>query len=205
MKNFWDKTAPIYNLFLYQDQKAYQKMYALIRLKVKDKKVLELATGTGLIARNIVDICKSVDASDGSVKMIEQAKNNNDSSQIHFSIQDMYCLPYLDHCYDVVIIANALHIIDKPQLALQEAKRVLKEDGLLIAPTFTHANNSFFGNVKASFMKKLGFPLYHKWSTQDYLLFLEKQGWQVEKSQVIQASFPLTYVECKKEVNNNEI
>ncbi len=198
MKNFWDKTAHIYNLFMYQDQKAYQKMYALIRLKVKDKKVLELATGTGLIARNIVDVSNYVDASDSSSKMIEQAKKNNSSTQIHFSVQDMYCLPYLDHSYDVVIIANALHIIDRPQRALQEAKRVLKEDGLLIVPTFTHANNSFFGKVKASFMKKLGFPLYQKWSTQDYLLFLEKQGWKVEKSQVIKASFPLIYVECKK-------
>ena len=52
---------------------------------------------------------------DGSVKMNEQAKNNNSSTQIHFSVQDMYCLLYLDHSYDVVIIANALYIIDRPQ------------------------------------------------------------------------------------------
>ena len=39
----------------------------------------------------------------------------------------------------MVIVSNALHIIPQPEKALQEIKRVLKDDGVLIAPTFTHA------------------------------------------------------------------
>ena len=197
-ESFWDKTAKFYSLFVYQDHKAYEKLFALIRPKVKKRYVLELATGNGVIAKNIADVTKKIEASDGSVKIIKQAKKNNPFTHLHFSVQDFYTLPYKEETFDVVIIANALHIIDHPEKVLYEIKRVLKKDGLLIAPTFTHANHSLMGKVKASFMKKLGFPLYHKWSTQDYLLFLENQGWQIEKSQVIKASFPLTYVECKK-------
>ena len=37
---------------------------------------------------------------------------------------------------------------------------VLKDDGVLIAPTFTHAGNSFSGKVRAFFMKLAGFPLH---------------------------------------------
>ena len=44
-----------------------------------------------------------------------------------------------------------LHIVPQPENALQEIKRVLKEDGVLIAPTFTHAGNSFSGRVNAFF------------------------------------------------------
>lgn len=54
------------------------------------------------------------------------------------------------------------------------------------------------GNVKAFFMKLVGFRQYSKWSSESYLDFLREQGWTVQKSEVLQASFPLTYVECRK-------
>ena len=76
---------------------------------------------------------------------------------------------------------------------------MLKDDGVLIAPTFTHAGNDFLGNVKAFFMKLVGFRQYSKWSSESYLDFLREQGWTVQKSEVLKASFPLTYVECEKE------
>ena len=82
--------------------------------------------------------------------------------------------------------------------ALQEIKRVLKEDGVLIAPTFTHAGNSFSGKVKAFFMKLAGFPLHSRWTSEEYLRFLRQNGWTVRKSAVLKASFPLTYAECVK-------
>ena len=65
----------------------------------------------------------------------------------------MFRLPYAEESFDVVIVSNALHIVPQPEKALQEIKRVLKDDGVLIAPTFTHAGNSFSGKVRAFFMK----------------------------------------------------
>ena len=50
-KNFWDRNARIYTRFMRKDRAAYETMYALIRPVVKAKTVLELATGTGLIAK----------------------------------------------------------------------------------------------------------------------------------------------------------
>ena len=49
-KNFWDRNAGRYDHFMQKDGAAYEKMYALLRPVVKAKTVLELATGTGLIA-----------------------------------------------------------------------------------------------------------------------------------------------------------
>ena len=54
------------------------------------------------------------------------------------------CLSYADRSFDAVIVSNALHIVPQPEKALAEIRRVLKDDGVLIAPTFTHAGNSFF-------------------------------------------------------------
>ena len=147
-KTFWDRNAGRYDRFMRKDRAAYEKIYALIRPVVKAKTVLELASGTGLIAKNIVNA--------------------------------------------------AAHIVPQPEKALLEIRRVLKDDGMLIAPTFTHAGNSFSGKVRAFFMRRVGFPLHSKWTSAEYLRFLSQNGWTVRKSAVLKASFPLTYAECEK-------
>ena len=197
-KNFWDRNAGRYNRFMRKDRVAYDEMYELIRPVVKAKTVLELATGTGLIAKNIVNAAAHIEATDASPEMIAEAKRDNRSAKLLFSVQDMFRLPYVEESFDVVIVSNALHIVPQPEKALQEIKRVLKDDGTLIAPTFTHAGNSFSGKVKAFFMKLAGFPLHSKWTSEEYLRFLRQNGWAVRKSAVLKASFPLTYAECVK-------
>ena len=82
--------------------------------------------------------------------------------------------------------------------AVTEIHRVLKDDGVLIAPTFTHAENSIFGMIRAFFMRLAGFPLHSRWTSEEYLRFLRQNGWAVRKSAVLKASFPLTYAECVK-------
>ena len=197
-KNFWDKNAGRYDRFMRKDQAAYEEMYALIWPVVKAKTVLELATGTGLIAKSIVNAAARIEATDASVEMIAEAKRDNQSAKLHFSVQDMFRLPYAGKSFDVVIVSNALHIVPQPEKALAEIHRVLKDDGVLIAPTFSHAGNSFSGKVRAFFMKLAGFPLHSKWTSEEYLRFLRQNGWAVRKSVVLKASFLLTYAESEK-------
>ena len=197
-KNFWDKNAGRYDRFMRKDRAAYDEMYELIRPLVRHKTVLELATGTGLIARHIVNAAAYIEATDASAEMIAEAKRDTRSAKLHFSVQDMFRLPYANQSFNVVIVSNALHIVPQPEKALAEIRQVLKDDGVLIAPTFTHAGNSFSGKVRAFFMKRVGFPLRSKWTSEEYLRFLRQNGWAVRKSAVLKASFPLTYAECVK-------
>ena len=197
-KNFWDRNAGRYDRFMRKDRAAYEKMYELIRPIVKAKTVLELAAGTGMIAKNIVNAAAHIEATDASAEMITEAKRDNRSAKLHFSVQDMFRLPYADGSFDAVIVSNALHIVPQPEKALREIRRVLKDDGVLIAPTFTHAGNSFSGKVRAFFMKLASFPLHSRWTSEEYLTFLRQNGWTVRKSVDLKASFPLTYTECVK-------
>lgn len=197
-RNFWDRTAKIYDRFMRRDAAAYDRMYALLRPVVRDKTVLELAAGTGLIAKHIANAAEYIEVTDASEQMIRQAEREDHAENLHFSVQDMFCLPYADAAFDVVIVSNALHIVPQPEKSLREIKRVLKDDGVLIAPTFTHAENSFPGKVKAFFMNLAGFPLHSKWTSEEYLKFLQQNDWTVRKSVVLKASFPLAYTECVK-------
>ena len=198
-QTFWDKNAGQYDLFMRKDAAAYAQLYELLRPVVRRKTALELATGTGLIAKNIVSSADHIEATDASAEMIAEARRDNRSTKLHFSVQDMFHLPYADESFDVIIVANALHIVPEPQNALSEIRRVLRNDGGLVAPTFTHADNSFFGRVKAFAMKLAGFPLHSRWTSEEYLAFLRENGWTVQKSTVLKASFPLTYAECAKQ------
>ena len=73
-RNFWDRNAGRYDRFMRKDRAAYEEMYALIRPVVKAKTVLELATGTGLIAKHIVNAAAHIEATDASAEMILEAK-----------------------------------------------------------------------------------------------------------------------------------
>ena len=196
--DFWDRHAKIYNRFMRRDAAAYERMYELLRPVVRRKTVLELATGTGLIAKHIVNAAAHIEATDASAEMIAEARRDNDSSKLRFSVQNMFCLPYADKSFDVVIVSNALHIVLHPEKALAEIRRVLKDDGVLVAPTFTHAGNTLRGRIRLFFIKLAGFPLCSRWTSEEYLNFLRQNGWAVRKSAVLKASFPLIYAECEK-------
>ena len=196
--DFWDRHAKIYDRFMRRDAAAYERMYELLRPTVRRKTVLELATGTGLIAKHIISAANHIEATDASAEMIAEARRDNDSSKLRFSVQNMFCLPYADKSFDVVIVSNALHIVPHPEKALAEIRRVLKDDGVLVAPTFTHAGNTLRGRIRLFFIKLAGFPLCSRWTSEEYLNFLRQNGWAVRKSAVLKASFPLTYAECEK-------
>ena len=52
-KKIWDLYAPIYEKAMRADKKLYQFMYDRIPKKIKDKRVLEIATGPGLLAKHV--------------------------------------------------------------------------------------------------------------------------------------------------------
>lgn len=198
-RGFWNRFAGLYDAFIKKDNKAYAEMYLLIRKRLtSNMHVLELATGTGLISIAIADKVSNVEATDFSPRMIAEAKKKKTPNNVNFTVQDACNLPYADCSFDAVIISNALHIMPNPELALQSISRVLKNDGILIAPTFTHADNGRKSKLKAHFMAMFGFKAYHKWTTEQYCLFLVNSGFYIEQKQVLKASFPLTYVEARK-------
>ena len=71
-RNFWDRTAKIYDRFMRRDAAAYDRMYALLRPVVRDKTVLELAAGTGLIAKHIANAAGYIEVTDLSLIHISE-------------------------------------------------------------------------------------------------------------------------------------
>ena len=195
-QSIWDSFAPIYELAMRSQKKQYELLYEKIRAAVGGKSVLELATGPGLIAKNIAESAASVVATDFSEKMILQAKKNKNLPRVTFEVADATNLRYEENSFDTVIIANALHIMPNPQKALSEINRVLKADGILIAPNFVGHSSGKKPNLWAKILKALGVKFEHEWTESTYTAFLEENGWSVRSSCLIKGKIDMLYTEC---------
>jgi ubiquinone/menaquinone biosynthesis C-methylase UbiE len=198
-KGFWNRYAKLYDFEINRfSSKAYSVMYHNMASSLSPvMDVLEIATGTGLISINIASGVRSIEATDYAPKMIETAKKKKAPDNIRFSVEDATELSFADNSFDAVIISNALHIMPEPMKILENIKRVLKPNGLLIAPNFTHGHiRASTWNLNAKFLKFIGFETYSKWTPEEYVEFIRQNGFRVERWQVLQAAFPLVYLEA---------
>lgn len=200
-KDVWDKFAPIYKFFInasLSNRKAYSAIYGRIRKVAINKEVLELATGPGMIAKEVADVTRTMIATDFSEKMLEQARRGMNPPNLVFEQADASNLRYGDSSFDVVIISNALHIIPDSGKVLEEIKRVLRPGGILIAPNFIHNNDDKLSKLSSNVLKKSGITFEVEWDEEGYKKFLEDNGFKVVNSHVFPSTIPLMYTECKK-------
>ena len=195
-KTIWDKFAPIYSLTMKSQKNIYNYMYSHIGEAVAGKNVLELATGPGMIAKNVAWSAKKIIATDFSPDMIAQAKKSMVPENVTFEIADASDLQYEDKSFDVVIIANALHVVPNPEKVLSEIDRVLVNDGLLICPTFIHRTAEKKENLWAKILKLVGIHFEHQWTAKEFSDFIESNGWKITASEVVPGRIDLMYAEC---------
>ena len=197
-KKTWDLYAPIYEKAMRADVKIYRFMYERIPEMIRDKEVLEIATGPGLLAKQVAPSAKRMIATDYSDGMIAEAKKGEYASNLTFDVADGTALPYADDSFDAVIISNALHIIPEPERALKEIDRVLREGGILIAPNFVNHRGGLGSRIWSDILRIAGIRFEHQWSGREYLEWLETNGWQVTFHKEMAARISMMYTECER-------
>lgn len=199
-KKFWSKVAWIYEKFT-RGGKAANRAYcemenSICNCLMADMKVIELAAGPGIMSAKIASACESLEITDFSPEMLEKARKRNIVGNVTFAVADATNLLYQDQSFDAVIIANALHIMPCPKKVLKEIQRVLKSDGLLIAPTFTRENKK--SKLIEFIMEAVGFKTYSRWTHSSYVQFMREQGFIiVEKKIILGHNFPISFIVCK--------
>ena len=192
-KTFWNIFANHYDFFIkIMLRKTYKKILFHLNSEFEStQKILDIGTGTGIIPFSICPKVKYVVATDISPEMIKIAKQKQVSSgieNIEFQIQDAYNLPFPDKSFDVIIAANLLHLLFEPEKPISEAKRVLKDNGIFIAPTLC-AGENFRSKAMANISAMAGIWFVNKWSINEFEEMLKSNGLIILKTIKINGRF----------------
>lgn len=179
-----------------QDRKIYAAMYERIPKVIAGKDVLEIATGPGLLAKHVAYAAHRMIATDYSEGMIKEARKGTYPDKLTFEVADAANLPFADKSFDVVLIANALHVMPDPEKALKEIGRVLKDRGILIAPNFVNHKSGLISRIWSGILRIGGIKFEHQWRLEEYREFLERNGWKIVNCRELKARIPMAYVEC---------
>ena len=182
-KSFWQRCARFYGPIQQRsNRRLYKELANMCRAYIApDAHVLELACGTGQFTYPLCDLCESWEATDFSQAMIAEAEKKPCSA--HFSVQDATHLPYSGGSFDLVLIANALHIMPAPQLALSEIHRVLKPGGILLAPTFVYEGK--VNRFRMWLTTMVGFKTFHHWKSHELCQFTESERFRCMSCELV--------------------
>jgi len=177
---FWDFCAPFYDFAERRNAKAYNTMVKTVRDVIPGgASVLELAAGTGSISLGIADKVKNILCTDMSPKMLVVARKKagkRNVKNIDFGNADIFCINKPDGAFNVVIAGQVLHLIDEPEKAAAELRRVAS--GMVILPM------SFTKGLKgrAQFMLNIfrlfGFAPKRELALTEYASFLSGIGFE---------------------------
>lgn len=152
-KNFEDSNNYVVGI------KDIQIVKSELRLLSDTGNLLELGCGNGTYTECFIESASRIVATDISDDMILVTRDRFESQRtVQVEKADCFNLQYQDSSFDTVFMANLLHIIPNPEVALSECFRVLKSGGKLIVVSFTLHGMSFFNKImlKYRYMRKYG-------------------------------------------------
>ncbi|MCX6723013.1 MAG: class I SAM-dependent methyltransferase, partial [Candidatus Staskawiczbacteria bacterium] len=180
-RRFWDWFANYYDSFI---NTVFKKTYGTIFENMDSElnlshNVLEIGTGTGIIPFSIYSKVSSVIATDispGMVRIANQKLLKSKITNLDFQIQDSYNLTFPDKSFDIVIASNMFHLLYEPEKPLKEIDRVMKDNGIFIAPTLCVGEN-ITSKIIATIIGSLsGFKVVNKWSFKEFKSMLTNNG-----------------------------
>ncbi|GAB3993169.1 hypothetical protein GCM10028807_27760 [Spirosoma daeguense] len=115
---------------------AYEHMnryyFVINQLDITNKVVLDIASGEGYGTRLLSDHAEHVYGVDISDDAVSHAKVKYKKNNLTFLVGDAISIPIQSNSIDVVVSFETIEHIDKHQSMIDEIKRVLKKDGVLI-------------------------------------------------------------------------
>lgn len=201
-RKFWDSHAAKYDSHINKGAREnYQLMFQFLKDDSQNaKSILEVATGIGLISFEIYDAEKQMIACDLSPEMIKIAKQKAftlNKRNIKFEVGDIYELNYQEGSFDLIIASNILHLLVQPELAINELKRLLSKNGILILPTYLHGHN-LLSHLISRITSLSGFKVGSRWNKKSFESFLHMQKLEIIKSIKLKSIMPMQYVVCEK-------
>jgi lipopolysaccharide/colanic/teichoic acid biosynthesis glycosyltransferase/2-polyprenyl-3-methyl-5-hydroxy-6-metoxy-1,4-benzoquinol methylase len=105
--------------------------YHLAAQLSKGKDLLELGCGPGVGLGYLSKSARRVVGGDFDPKLVEIA-NQHYQGRVEICRLDAQQLPYEDESFDVILLLEAIYYLPKPEEFVAEARRVLRQDGIIL-------------------------------------------------------------------------
>jgi ubiquinone/menaquinone biosynthesis C-methylase UbiE len=105
----------------------------------KNKVVLDVGCGTGRFPLRMPTKNNLFVALEPSIDMLKQAVLKDKSRNVIWVRGDGQNLPFTDDTFNCVYMTSVIHHIEHKDMALGEIHRILREDGICLIMTFSHA------------------------------------------------------------------
>jgi ubiquinone/menaquinone biosynthesis C-methylase UbiE len=127
---FWKKRANYYNDLEWVNNQSYLDAFVRAGKFKKTDIVLDVGTGTGIIAHAVAPFVKQVIGLDKSQHMLE---HSNWYGNMYFIRRNIFDPIFRDNVFDKVTVRHVFHhILRNTQGAMNECYRVLKKGGWII-------------------------------------------------------------------------
>ena len=100
----------------------------------RDRRVLEVACGAGLGLGYLAQTASRVVGGDYTGDLVRMAKDHY-RGRIGLLRLDAHALPFQDASFDTVVLLEALYYLGEPDQFLQECRRLLSKDGVVVICT----------------------------------------------------------------------
>ena len=197
---FWDFCAPFYDKAEHTNT-AYAGMLRMMRdLTPNGASVFEAAAGTGSISLAVADKAKSVLCTDLSERMLAVAWKNaakQGVTNISFSTRSMFDTHEPDGAYGVVIASQVLHLIDEPDKAAEELKRI-SSGTVITTVTLLKGLKGLFARPSVGIWKLLGFAPKREFDADGFRQFLDEIGLPSIEYTVVPGNMPMAVAVWRK-------
>lgn len=200
MGTFWDFCAPFYDLAERTNGRAYAEMLKTVRAFVpQGASVLETAAGTGSISLALADKASRVLCTDLSDKMLKVARHKLakcGAQNVTIDTRSIYELHEPDSSFDVIVAGQVLHLIDEPEKAAVELRRVAKT--MVILPMSFTENLRGTAKLNISLYRLAGFAPKREFNAEGYTTFLQAIGFDSCEHVQIAGKIPMAVAIWRK-------
>ncbi len=197
---YWARHARRYDRATLALNRNFERMAREVAARVEGLEVLELAAGTGLVTRELARTAKRVVATDLSEAMLAVLRgrlNAQGAANVEVRPADATALDFPDARFDAVVMANLLHLLPEPDLALREVHRVLRPGGLLLAPTFCHGE-TLAARTVSRLLGLSGFPIRRRFRAAELAELVGASGLDAALGATLPGWLPLGLAEGRK-------
>jgi len=134
VRKYWDHRSKVYPKYSADEEHTLWKQYLSNAIGPEPRKILDVGTGTGIIAMMLYELGYNVTGVDFSMDMMNAAKEKSKEigADVRFMEGDVENLEFEDGSFDCVTARHVLWTMAHPEKAVKEWVRMVKPGGKIV-------------------------------------------------------------------------